>query len=119
MENKSALVQLEGLNMKTTPSKRITPTVRKVLANNYSARESYTELLRLTYKQFGLVLTQEQVEILHGCPSPESITRAARKIWEGGDYLPSKDTRNKRQELQKVYRWEFSGDKAFKVEVTQ
>lgn len=70
---------------------------RKSPTNNVSPRDSDHELL-IQFLQFhmGMNLTQQQIDIMRSV-SFESITRARRKLQEGGEFLPSPEIARKRR----------------------
>lgn len=72
-------------------------TNRKSPTNPVSPRDSDHELL-IQFLQFhmGMNLTQAQIDIMRSV-SFESITRARRKLQEGGEYLPSLEVGRRRR----------------------
>lgn len=84
-------------------AKRIKPVVEEVLRDLPETREDYKTLVRKVYERYGLFLTEEQIAKLQKCPTSESITRVARKIWEEGNYLPSKSTQKRRMDEDMKY----------------
>ena len=79
-------------------ARKIRPVVEKVMRDIPQSRDSYKLLVKEVYEEYGLFLNEEQIEILlNKCPSTESITRAARFIWQDGKYLPTKETQVRRQ----------------------
>lgn len=94
--------------------------VVKILDSNYtskmtgvSPRDSDTELIiQLLQITYGANLTAEQMSIMR-LINFESVTRARRKLQEGGEYLPSPEVAKKRRlkgyELQQVAISETAG----------
>lgn len=77
---------------------------RSVLATNVESRGNDVELVLSVWEKQGLKLTDDQKKIAKMCYSPESITRARRKIQEVGLYRPSKEIQQKRMFMEDMYR---------------
>lgn len=80
---------------------RVHNEVKNILASNPKARESDKELIRDYLRRKGLFLTPEQENILFAV-SLESLTRARRKIQEGGEYLPNEGVQQMRRRKAKL-----------------
>lgn len=89
-----------------TQSKLLEPLVRKILAEQPKTRDSYIELVFAVWEEQGLHLTPEQRSKISGLSNNESISRAARKIWENGEFKASEFVRKKRQQNEIEYRQE-------------
>jgi len=81
--------------------------VKSVLRDIPDTRGDDTELIMATWEKQGLKLTPEQKSMIRKCHSPETITRARRKIQEMGIYLPSRIVIQQRTLLEKTFRNHF------------
>lgn len=84
------------------------PLVRDVLRLHPEARDSYKVLYRKVWERCGLYLSDDQWKtLLEDCPPITSVDRAARKIWESNQYLPSKRIQGDRKLLEEQHRKEM------------
>lgn len=86
---------------------------RTILEKVPESRDNYNVLMYSLFQYWGVKFTDEQKAQMAKCPSVEGISRAARKVWNQGEFLPSKTIQKRRRrnegyvrEIAK-YRWEF------------
>lgn len=93
-------------------NKKIMQGVEEILKKYPRARESYNWLWYLYCRDIAGIKIYVPFNELDKIPSTESISRAARKIWEErADLLPSKSTREKRDKAEAKMRAELSRNK--------
>jgi len=87
--------------------------VRYILAHYPNARSNDKLLMLLYWKMVdGIDIPRDfWYAFLHRATPPETIRRARQKIQEAGDYLPDKETLEKRRKLEEAYRRTFGGKK--------
>jgi transposase len=81
--------------------------IGEVLHDNPETREDDLELIFKVWDKQGAIIPDTIKTLLRKCYSPETIRRWRQKYNENGLYKPSKDTQDKRKQLQMEYRKEL------------
>lgn len=79
-----------------TRIKNVLPQVDQILAYAPETRDSDKKLLLAYYAHMGLHLDPAQRAKFMELPSPDTITRARRKIQESGRFQPAKEIKDER-----------------------